>query len=92
MDREESAMKHLANHQLLHRVPPPLPQNADTSPQSGRNYHIIDQHLLKARQSNAQAQRLQAQGLHADAEAQNRLTLVLIHNALCRVKPPGHKD
>lgn len=49
-------------------------------------YRIIDQHLLKARQSNTQAQRLQDQGLHADAEAQNRLTQVFIHNALSRVQ------
>ena len=54
---------------------------------SSAHYHIIDQHLLKARKSNTQAQRLQAQGLHADAEAQNRLTQVFIHNALSRVKP-----
>lgn len=92
MDREESAMKNLATHQLLHRVPPPLLQTTETPTRSGHDYRIIDQHLLKARQSNTQAQRLQAQGLHADAEAQNRLTLVFIHNALYRVKPQSRKD
>lgn len=51
------------------------------------DFRIIGEHLRKARQSNTLATRLHAQGLHLDAEQQNRLTHVFLQNALSRVKP-----
>jgi len=65
-------------------LPPPARRDSD--------FRIIGEHLRKARQSNTLATRLHAQGLHQDAEQQNRLTHVFLQNALSRVKPqrPGH--
>lgn len=73
-------------HGRVHDTPPPTERPVQPS---GARYHIIEQHLRQALHSNTQAQKLQAQGLHADAKAQNRLTQVFIHNALSRVKPQG---
>ena len=61
-------------------------------PRRHSDFRIIGEHLRKARQSNTLATRLHAQGLHQDAEQQNRLTHVFLQNALSRIKPqrPGH--
>jgi hypothetical protein len=71
-----------------HSEPSPVQQPEKPWMRAVASYHIIDRHLHQARQSNLQAQRLQAQGLHDDAQAQNRMTQVFIHNALCRIQNP----
>jgi hypothetical protein len=61
---------------------PPVP----TSQRQDMDYRVIGVHLQKAHQSNAMAERLNAEGMHGHAEAQNRLTQVFIRNALSRIQ------
>jgi hypothetical protein len=61
---------------------PPVP----TSQRQDMDYRIIGVHLQKAHQSNAMAERLNAEGMHGHVEAQNRLTKVFIRNALSRIQ------
>lgn len=74
----------------LYRKPQKMEPAASKSQRQGLDYRIIGIHLQKAHQSNAMAERLNAQGMQGHAEAQNRLTQLFIRNALSRIQTSRH--
>ena len=70
----------------IYRKPQKMEPAASISQRQEMDYRVIGVHLQKAHQSNAMAERLNAQGMHGHAEAQNRLTQVFIRNALSRIQ------